>query len=332
MVHPMSILKIVDYRGGVLVMYRCLGILLDPSVYPSLGNRIEYYAFISHAHTDHSRGLSISSFRRYATYETIALCRARGQSVGGVYSLRYGDTVSLPYGVCVEVLNAGHILGSAMFRIETPEATILYTGDFNTVRSFTVESADKVECDIAIVESTYGSPSFILPPRGRVYMDLISWIVRCLHDGYTPVIQTDALGNSQELNIAINKLTNIRVYIHPRIARYNRVYGEYGCQLEYSVSRGEVSDGVYIVPKDVSPGNPRSRVGFASGWALRFSDDRYPIPFSDHADFKSIVEYVEEIKPRRVYTFHGGIYDRVLAKELRDRISVEASPLPDYIE
>ncbi|MEM2739996.1 MAG: MBL fold metallo-hydrolase [Candidatus Bathyarchaeia archaeon] len=326
----MSFLRIARYRGGVLILYRDIGVLLDPSIHVGIGDGIDYHVFISHAHTDHCRGLSIISFRRYATYQTIALCRARGQNVGGVYSVRYGDILSLPYGVCVEVLNAGHILGSAMFRVETPEATILYTGDFNTVKSFTVKPAEIAECDIAIVESTYGSPDFILPPRGRVYLDLISWMIRCLHDGYTPVIQTDILGNSQELNTVINKLTNVKVYVHPRVARYNRIYEEYGCQLEYSVSRMSILDGVYMVPKDIFPDNPRFRVGFASGWALRFSYDRYPIPFSDHADFKSIIEYIGEVKPKKVYTFHGGIYDRILAKEVVSRVNIEASPLPDY--
>ncbi|MCS7113377.1 MAG: MBL fold metallo-hydrolase [Nitrososphaerota archaeon] len=326
----MPLLRIARYRGGVLLLYRDVGVLLDPSTHVGTGDGTDYYVFISHAHIDHSRGLSIASFRRYATYQTIALCRSRGQNIDGVYGVRYGDIFSLPYGVSVEVLNAGHILGSAIFRVETPEAVILYTGDFNTVRSFTVEPAETARCDIAIIESTYGSPNFILPPRGRVYLDLVSWMVRCLNDGYTPVIQTDVLGNSQELNTVINKLTNVKVYVHPRVARYNRVYEEYGCQLKYSVSGIDFLDGVYIVPKDIFLDNPRFKVGFASGWALRFSNDRYPIPFSDHADFKSIIGYIEEIKPKKVYTFHGGIYDRVLAKEIMSRVNIDASPLPDY--
>jgi len=326
----MSLLKIARYRGGVLILYRGLGVLLDPSMYIDVSDAMDRYVFISHAHTDHSRCLNVASLKRYATYQTIALCRARGQNVGGVYSVGYGDIVSLPYGISVEVFNSGHILGSAMFRVETPEATILYTGDFNTVKGFTVEPAEIAECDIAIVESTYGSPSFILPPRGRVYMDLISWIARCLNDGYTPVIQTDVLGNSQELNSMINRFTNVKVYVHPRVARYNRVYEDYGYPLEYTVSRVNVLDGVYIAPKDLFIGDPRFKVGFASGWALRFSNDRYPIPFSDHADFKSIIEYIESVKPRKVYTFHGGVYDRTLANEIKSRVNVEAYPLPDY--
>jgi Cft2 family RNA processing exonuclease len=323
----MSLLRIARYRGGALVMYRDVGILLDPSMHIGVGDSVNYYVFISHAHTDHSRGLGDASLRRYATPQTIALCRARGQNVHGVYAVSYGDTLSLPYDIDVEVLNAGHILGSAMFRIETPEATILYTGDFNTIRGFTVEPAETVECDIVIVESTYGSPNFILPPRGRVYLDLISWIIRSLGDGCIPVIQTDILGNSQELNATINKLTNIKVYVHPRVARYSHVYGEYGYRLEYTISKPSIADGVYIVPKDWFFDDPRFRMGFASGWALRYSNDRYPIPFSDHADFKSILEYIEGVKPRKVYTFHGGIYDRILAREITERMRVEADPL-----
>lgn len=322
-------LKVEGFCGGILVSYRGFNILLDPSTPPVVKDSPRDYAvFISHAHTDHSRGLGFEKFNRYATPETISLRRVRRYKARLLEAVGYGETVELPYGVNVEILNAGHILGSAMFKIETPESTVLYTGDFNTERGFTVEPAEPVECDVAIVESTYGSPAFIFPPRGKIYMDLLVWATKTLEDGETPLIQTDILGNSQELNALFNRFTRLKVYVHPRTARYSRIYETYGYSLRYEYWKPRSLDGVYIAPKGFTPGTPGFRIGFASGWATRFSGSRFPIPFSDHADFKAIVNYIAEVKPKKAYTFHGGIYNRILAKHLSTQLEVEAEPLP----
>ena len=47
------------------------------------------------------------------------------------------------------------------------------------------------------------------------------------------------------------------------------------------------------------------------------------VPFSDHADFDQLIEYVERAKPSRVYTMHG---TSEFARQLRSR-GVEAEHL-----
>ena len=51
---------------------------------------------------------------------------------------------------------AGHIPGAAMIEIQTPEATILWSGDIDTRNSPNAPKAIPVDCDILCLEGTYG--------------------------------------------------------------------------------------------------------------------------------------------------------------------------------
>jgi Cft2 family RNA processing exonuclease len=55
---------------------------------------------------------------------------------------------------------------------------------------------------------------------------------------------------------------------------------------------------------------PRRRTAFLSGWAIdpetvhRYGVDE-AIPFSDHADFDELLDYVRQAAPSQVLTVHG---------------------------
>ena len=49
---------------------------------------------------------------------------------------------------------AGHIPGAAMLHIQTPETSVLLTGDFDTRDSSLVKGAKPVQADILFVEGT----------------------------------------------------------------------------------------------------------------------------------------------------------------------------------
>jgi len=112
--------------------------------------------------------------------------------------VRIGSRIELN-GIVIETLNAGHIPGSVMYRIEIGNKTVLYTGDVNTIDTRLVKGADLsgVEADVLIIESTYGNVDH--PPRSRVEERFLETIKSIIEDGGNVLIPAFALGRSQEI-------------------------------------------------------------------------------------------------------------------------------------
>lgn len=234
----------------------------------------------------------------------------------------------------ISVHDAGHILGSVMFYIATPEHSILYTGDLNCVETLVSKPAEEVPCETLVIDSTFGYPYFSFPSRDKIYSDIISWIIDVIRRGYTPVLHADSIGNAQELIALLNKFTKIPVVTHPRISKVNEIYIRYGFKLDYLNHNSEngfesVKSGlcVYIAPKnlDVSLGKPTVDA-LVSGWALTFGNG---FPLSDHADYPNLINYVANVKPKRVYTYPDGYSSRVLASRIEKVLNIPARSIGD---
>ena len=48
-------------------------------------------------------------------------------------------------------------------------------------------------------------------------------------------------------------------------------------------------------------------------------------PFSNHADFDRILEFIKACDPEKVYTVHGSCES--LARETKERLGIDAEPL-----
>ncbi|MEM1541243.1 MAG: MBL fold metallo-hydrolase [Ignisphaera sp.] len=122
------------------------------------------------------------------------------------------ETVELN-GVSIELLNAGHIPGSAMFRIHTKNRTIIYTGDINTIDTKLVKGVDptNMNADVIIMESTYGM--FNHPPRNRVEEKFVETIKSVLDEGGSVLIPSFSLGRAQEiLAVLADRMPYTNVY------------------------------------------------------------------------------------------------------------------------
>ncbi len=286
-------------------------------------------SFVSHAHFDH-----LAAHDEIICSEgTAKLMRARMPALRREHILPFGRTEQLTPDTAVTLHPAGHIFGSAQILLEHAEhGRLLYTGDFKLRPGRSAEPCATPAADVLIMETTYGRPHYILPPTDDVLRAITHFCRQALEDGETPVLFGYSLGKSQELLSSLAG-ANLPVMLHRQAARLTRIYEE--CGLTFPAHReftaAEVGGHVVIAPPH-APGSsflrsiPRPRTAMITGWALdpgaifRYQCDA-AFPLSDHADFTDLLEFVERVRPKKVFTLHGFAED--FARTLRER-GVEA--------
>lgn len=318
----------IRWESGATVEYGGTKIIFDPQ--PRSPNHKA--SFITHAHVDHSYAFRLKYMSKFSSEETMRIvaldgCKVeRWQPLTLKGKVRFDDIEVTPH-------PAGHVLGSYEFEVNTPDGTVLFTGDINTRENRIVAPAEPVECDVVIIESTYGSPGFTFPPDEIVADRMVRWANEILGEGKIPVFQADAIGNAQEIVRIFNENTNIPVISHTRVSRVNEVYRRYGHKVEYiDIGSGEASElisngnAVVVAPKRLSrPFGFRYVSAIVSGWSLKIRRESFPL--SDHADFPNLIDFVVECKPKMVLTYHGGRFNEVLAKYIERRLGVRAYPI-----
>jgi Cft2 family RNA processing exonuclease len=216
-------------------------------------------------------------------------------------------------GLRLTTFPAGHCLGSAMLRAEDGKQTFLYTGDFKLGPSATAEEAELPSADVLVVESTYGTPQYRLPPRDDVLGELFALVRGILDEGGVPVVVAYVLGKAQEVTRLLTD-EGFPVLQHRRIDEVSRVYEQCGVSLgRYERLQGRVEPGWVVV---VPPGTPRldqagreTRIA-VTGWAVdaaaryRLRVD-HALPLSDHADYDQLIEAVRRVDPKQVFCTHG---------------------------
>jgi len=320
-----AILK-VTWNSGVQIEYNDAKVILD-----SKRNRVSGSAFfISHGHYDHSTAFKIKQAQKYSSRETMDIVSSFGLQVENCSPIAVGEKIMIGD---IEVIphNSGHVLGSFEYEIRTPEGTVLFTGDFNTEVTKTMKPAEPVQCDVLVLEATFGSPSFVFPRVEEVGMEMVEWAKRIMKSGKIPTFQTDPLGNAQEIIRVFNEV-GIPVITHWKVTRMTKIYESYGHKLEYfdaETSEAEEirrqGDFIYITPKNLNVSNSNFETALVSGWALWMRKTGFPL--SDHADFPRLVKFVEECEPRIVLTCHGGRFDEILAEYIERKMHIRAYPI-----
>ncbi len=310
----------------------------DSSLHLDATRRVEC-GFVSHAHGDHIARHD----RTIATAATIALLRHRlGTPRRGRGEL-LPATHRTPFGLgelTLELFPAGHVLGSAQLRVTRDGISLGYTGDLCTEPTCAAEAAEVMPCDVLVVESTFGLPRYVFPPKAEILAAVRRFVDDALSDGATPVLLGYALGKAQEILKHLADL-GYPCRAHPVVHAVNRVYEEHGVELPgvralgpEGPARGEV----VVCPPHLSQspamrGVRKRRTAVLTGWAL--DGNRYfrgvdaAFPLSDHADFPSLVAYAKASGAGRVYTVHGQA--DAFAAALR-RVGIRAEPLREQLQ
>ena len=103
----------------------------------------------------------------------------------------------------LELHGAGHIPGAAMLHVETPNKSILFSGDFDTRDSQLTVGAKPVKSDVLFVEGTYGGRDH--PPKQEENERFIERVIEVTERGGTALVPAFANGRTQDVVMLLHK-------------------------------------------------------------------------------------------------------------------------------
>ena len=103
----------------------------------------------------------------------------------------------------LELHRAGHIPGAAMLHVETPNKSVLFSGDFDTRDSQLTVGAKPVQTDVLFVEGTYGGRDH--PPKQEENQRFIERVVEVIDRGGTALVPAFANGRTQDVVMLLHK-------------------------------------------------------------------------------------------------------------------------------
>ena len=126
-------------------------------------------------------------------------------------------TIPVSFGVVTDIApdirltlhNSGHILGSSIIHLHIGDGlhNIVYTGDFKFMKTMLLEasSATFPRVETLIMESTYGGPEDVMPPRFEVEQRFATIVSQTVNNGGKVLIPVLAVGRAQEIMLVINE-------------------------------------------------------------------------------------------------------------------------------
>ena len=286
--------------------------------------------YVSHGHSDHAR----EHRSIVATPNTAAICRARfsRRKERTQLSLIESSAPVRPPVTFDErpfnepwtegdhrftLFSAGHVLGSSQLLVEGERGSFVYTGDFKLAPSRTAEPPEVKRCDVVLMECTYGRPHYVFPDRAEVEGQMIAFARETLESGGVPVFFAYSLGKAQEA-MAILGGAGLPLTVHGAIDTMSRVYEQCGVALppfaRYDAATFDTASvllwppGGKQLPKALR--DRHVRTAMLTGWSLdRGAFFRYGastgFALSDHADYPSLLAYIERAQPKKVLLNHG---------------------------
>lgn len=263
-------------------------------------------AVISHAHGDHAKPGNQHIFCTPFTRE-VMLLRFKKKAGDDFYVYAYHQVFELGE-VKLSFISAGHILGSAMVKMEYLNTTYLFTGDFKLQKDESCEAVEFCKADVLITETTFASPETKHPNPEKEIEKLNGISSNILLGVY-------GLGKAQRLTKLINSICPQKtIHLHYSIFPVHQLYIKNGIDLgafehyDRKKFKQNLSNQVYMVPPLTfnSYGRAMGVVKmFASGWKnLQYGNDE-SLYISDHVDWEDILQTIREVEPQEVWTIHG---------------------------
>jgi len=158
--------------------------------------------------------------------------------------LSYGEVTDISPDVRLTLHNAGHILGSSIAHLHIGKGlhNIVYTGDFKNGVTQLLQPASTQfpRVETLIMESTYGAPNDVSPPREETEAEFVGMANSILRRGKV-LIPVPAVGRAQEILMVINKymeegeLAEVPVYIEGMISEATGIHTAYPGYLSHDI-------------------------------------------------------------------------------------------------
>ncbi len=246
----------------------------------------------------------------------------------------------------VELFPAGHIPGSAQLNFSQNEQTLLYTGHLNLSPSPTCKPGHiPKQVDILILDSTNGSSKLKIGQGNDIYRHIKQAVEKLQRAGKYPIILSDRLGISQNIIKAWQEF-DFTFSLHPSIYKYCRAYQKAGIPLK-NIKRLNYSDPfkgplqqLSIIPADLLT-SPILQKAKNIGTILvtepqnplfqpNNSTFDYQFSLSLHTGYKDLLKYIDQVRPKKVYTFS------TLATEfstiIKKKFNIDSSPLQKPVQ
>lgn len=275
-------------------------------------------AVITHAHADHARA---GSAHYWAAAEGATLLRHRlGQHIA-LTPMAYGESVAFGP-ITVSLHPAGHVLGSAQVRLSDGNSVWVVSGDYKRDIDPTCQPFEPLTCDTFITEATFALPAYRWPPMADVMADLIEWWQENAQAGRSSVLLCYALGKAQRILAALAALPRPGpIYLHGAVSPLTTLYREAGITMAPAEPATQASEAEnfstsLIIAPPSAAGTPWMQrftdpsTAFASGWMRirgnrrRRGHDRGFV-ISDHVDWPSLLQTIQQTGAKQVFTTHG---------------------------
>ncbi len=181
-------------------------------------------AYVSHGHSDHC----LPHGHALATPATAEFYRLRTKRSG---------VTEVPFGRAhraadqeIELFPAGHVLGASQVLATAPDGRrLVYTGDFKLRQAPCLDAAEVRECDVLVMECTFGHPRYRFPNIDEIDAQLRAFVDRCFEQDVIPVVMGYILGKSQEALCLLTR-AGYAVAAHESIVRVCEVYERQGVE------------------------------------------------------------------------------------------------------
>ena len=300
--------------NGIAIKLDGQNVLLDPKV-------SDFTSFTTHAHVDHLPQVIVQ--KPYCTAETAEFAKIRNPNFEANI-VKHNKKIKFD-GFTAELIPAGHVLGSSQIFIEADGTSILYTGDFKLWRNLTCEPAKIQNADVLVMETTYGNPSWIMPPDKVVRKNVVDW-TKEMSKNFNIHLGGYALGKAQEAIKLLNQ-NGIVPQVSDSIRRFSEVYNKFGEKLEF-LEKDESSE-VNIKPMHLIPNtdDAKNKHAVLTGWSLFRNYGVQGFPFTDHADYNQLLLFAEAVSPKKIFCIHG--FDKEFAKTVREKLHIPASVIQE---
>lgn len=270
---------------------------------------------VTHIHSDHIVNLASSirsSYRVVGTPITLDWLSVLGYSIGSnSIKLDYGSRTRIG-STLIELVKSHHIPGTAQVLAECDDGhRVLYSSDFKKPG----ETTPIVEADTLVIDAVYGRPSYVRKFDDAIEVILVDLVRQLLSEGGVHIY-----GYYGKVNEVMEVLRSGGVdapfILPPRVYMMTKKVESLGYRvgdylLAGSREAGEVMRSRWYVYLDHAA---RMRTGLTryvnsvilSGWEFekpvkKLAVRTWHIAFSDHSDFRGLIHYVTQVKPRRVY-------------------------------